>query len=824
MGRGLSGSLRRFKRRRRVRVRFSSVKACTIPLKAGQAAGVAIECSTYNVGVINMGRGLSDVDGESVYASTRSSLVLHPLKASQAGGVANASQAGGVVNTLRECSTYNVGVINMGRGLSDVDGESVYASARSRPVLYTLKASQAAGVANTLRECSTYNVGVINMGRGLSDVDGESVYASARSRPVLYPLKAGQAAGVANTLRECSTYNVGVINMGRGLSDVDGESVYASARSRPVLYPLKAGQAGGVVNVNLGQALYGSLRCFKLVYSSTNVVYSFTNVLWSTNLCVRPPMGCGRLLFLCSSTNVLRLTTFLVFVDQFFLEGRQTRLEYSKSLHSKSVVWRAALLEVGWGFSYTWLKSCNKRSALRMYARALVGNGLSRFMVAGAACTFRDGCSYSMSQGEATTDVQSTFTEVDSSVGMYASLVDMGFHASWLDVQDVDGESVYASTGSSLYYTVEGWSSWWCGQCRRLEGVLAILWGVTWDEGGERVRVRFNGLKACTVTVEGWSSWWCGQYVDGESVYASTGSRPVLYPLKASQAAGVANRSVLPILWERVTWDEGERSLDGSNVDSESVLVKLVVWSMLVKIVDWSIECSSYTVGEGNMGRGLSDVDGESVDTSPGSSLVLYPLKGTQAFGRVNVRAERFVKKAQASQAGGVVNTLRECSTYTVGVINMGRGLSDVDGESVYASTGSSLVLYPSKAGKLVVWAIECSTYTVGEGNMGRGLSDVDGESVYASTGSSLVLYPSKAGQAGGVAIECSTYTVGEGNMGRGLSGSLRRFKLVKLVVWSIECSTYTVGESNTGRPAHALMTEDISGAGKGLYVPAWGQ
>ncbi|KAF8867696.1 hypothetical protein CPB85DRAFT_1264255 [Mucidula mucida] len=93
---------------------------------------------------------------------------------------------------------------------------------------------------------------------------------------------------------------------------------------------------------------------------------------------------------------------------------------------------------------------------------------------------------------------------------------------------------------------------------------------------------------------------------------------------------------------------------------------------------------------EGNMGRGLSG-------SLRRFNLVLYPLKGTQAFGRVNVRAERFVKKAQASQAGGVVNTLRECSTYTVGVINMGRGLRDVDGESMYSSTGSSHVLYPLK-------------------------------------------------------------------------------------------------------------------------------
>ncbi|KAF8867466.1 hypothetical protein CPB85DRAFT_1264412, partial [Mucidula mucida] len=241
-------------------------------------------------------------------------------------------------------------------------------------------------------------------------------------------------------------------------------------------------------------------------------------------------------------------------------------------------------------------------------------------------------------------------------------------------------------------------------------------------------------------------------------------------------------------------------------------------------------ECSSYTVGEGNMGRGLRDVDGESVYASTGSRLVLYPLK--------------------ASQAGGVVNTLRECSTYTVGVVNMGRGLSgslrrfklvklvawsmyvravvdmglsplitvrgkvgaegewylycgrqyfgaaskrlDVDGESVDASPGSSLVLYPlkaSQAGGVVNTLRECSSYTVGEGNMGRGLRDVDGESVYASTGSRLVLYPLKASQAGGVVNtlrECSTYTVGVVNMGRGLSGSLRRFKLVKLVAWSM--------------------------------------
>ncbi|KAF8869079.1 hypothetical protein CPB85DRAFT_1262584 [Mucidula mucida] len=110
---------------------------------------------------------------------------------------------------------------------------------------------------------------------------------------------------------------------------------------------------------------------------------------------------------------------------------------------------------------------------------------------------------------------------------------------------------------------------------------------------------RFNpctlqGVKSCTIPVEGWASWWCGQYVDGESVYASTGSKPVLYPLKASQAAGVANTLR---------------------------------------------ECSTYTVGEGDMGRGLRDVDGESVYASTGSKPVLYPLKASQAAGVANVRS-----------------------------------------------------------------------------------------------------------------------------------------------------------------------------------------
>ncbi|KAF8904551.1 hypothetical protein CPB85DRAFT_1255351, partial [Mucidula mucida] len=457
-------------------------------VNASQAGGVVNtlrECSTYTVGEGNMGRGLSDVDGESVYASTGQGL-YYTVEGRQAAGVANAGQAGGVVNTLtaspctlqrvKACTItvegqsscwcgqyvdgesvyastgqvwYNPLKASQAGGVAMaerfvktvqtltaspyVDGESVYASARSRPVLYTLKASQAAGVANTLRECSTYNVGVINMGRGLSDVDGESVYASARSRPVLYPLKAGQAAGVANTLRECSTYNVGVINMGRGLSDVDGESVYASARSRPVLYPLKAGQAGGVVNVNLGQALYGSLRCFNVfvqqfsVFAHQWVVVDYFLVFVDQCLevdhfpCVRRPILSG------GQTNKIRVQQESTYVQG----GRQV----------SGVACR--VLEVGWGFCYTWLKSCNKS----MHAQRRLF--------------------YSMSQGEATTDVQSTFTEVDSSLGMYASLVDMGFHASWLDVQDVDGESVYASTGQACTIPVEGWAS--CGVVNTLE-------------------------------------------------------------------------------------------------------------------------------------------------------------------------------------------------------------------------------------------------------------------------------------------------------------------------------------------------------------------
>ncbi|KAF8869078.1 hypothetical protein CPB85DRAFT_1262583 [Mucidula mucida] len=316
--------------------------------------------------------------------------------------------------------------------------------------------------------------------------------------------------------------------------------------------------------------------------------------------------------------------------------------------------------------------------------------------------------------------------------------------------------------------------------------------------------------------------------------------------VQASQAGGVVNT-----LRECSTYTVGEGNMGRGlrDVDGESVLVKLAVWS---------IECSTYTVGEGNMGRGLRDVDGESLYGST-----------SQAFGPVNVRAERFVKRAQAGQAGGVVNTLRECSTYTVGEGNMGRGLRDVDAESVPVK----LLVWPmaerfvktvqaSQAGGVVNTLRECSTYTVGEGNMGRGLRDVDGESLYGSTSQAFgpvnvraerFVKRAQASQAGGVVNtlrECSTYTVGEGNMGRGLRDvdgeslygstsqafgpvNVRAERFVKraqagqaggVVNTLRECPTYTVGESNTGRPAHALMTEDISGAGKGLYVPAWGQ